>query len=76
MGKIQTGTIYKLGGASQYGFTRDGEKIIIEPYETVIKIRDNLLDRLKYRNMFRIFGTLTEVDIDSSIIERYFIKEE
>jgi len=72
MKRITIGTAYKLNGANQYGFTRDGKKIIIETNEVVIKVRDNILDRLKYRNMFRIFGTFTELDIDQSIIDRYF----
>lgn len=74
--KILTGNTYKLNGACQYGYTRDGQKITIEPYETIIKIRENFWDRIKLRNMWRIFGTFTEVDIDQSIIDRYFTKQE
>lgn len=74
--KVMTGDAYKLNGASQYGITRDGKKIMIEPYETVIKIKENFWDKVKLRNMWRIFGTFTEVDIDQSIIDRYFVKEE
>lgn len=74
--KILTGDTYKLNGACQYGYTRDGQKITIEPYETIIKIRENFWDRIKLRNMWRIFGTFTEVDIDQSIIDRYFSKQE
>ena len=74
--KILTGDTYKLNGACQYGYTRDGQKVTIEPYETIIKIRENFWDRVKLRNMWRIFGTFTEVDIDSSIIDRYFTKQE
>lgn len=73
--KILIGDTYKLNGACQYGYTRDGEKITIEPYETIVKVRDNCADRIKLRNMWRIFGTFTEVDIDQSIIDRYFVKE-
>lgn len=74
--KILTSDTYKLNGACQYGYTRDGQKVTIEPYETIIKIRENFWDRIKVRNMWRIFGTFTEVDIDQSIIDRYFTKQE
>jgi len=74
--KILTGEVYKLNGCCQYGYTRNGEKITIEPYETIIKVRDNFADRIKLRNMWRIFGTHIEVNIDQSIINRYFVKEE
>ena len=73
--KVITGDAYKLDGACQYGITRDGKRITIEPYETVIKIKENFWDKVKLRNMWRIFGTFTEVDIDKSIIDRYFIKD-
>lgn len=74
--KIMTGDAYRLNGAYQYGFTRDGKRITIEPYETVIKIKENFWDKVRLRNMWRIFGTFTEVDIDQSIIDRYFVKKE
>ena len=73
--KVITGDAYKLDGACQYRITKDGKRITIEPYETAIKIKENFWDKVKLRNMWRIFGTFTEVDIDQSIIDRYFIKD-
>ena len=73
--KVITGDAYKLDGACQNGITMDGKRITIEPYETVMKIKENFWDKVKLRNMWRIFGTFTEVDIDQSIIDRYFIKD-
>lgn len=75
MQKINIGDVYKLNGACQYGVTRDGRKITIEPYESIVKIKENLWDKLKFRNMWRIFGTSTEVDIAPDIIKRYFVRD-
>ena len=74
--KIKVGDKYKLNGACQYGYTRDGIKIVIDPFETTTKIRDNFCDHLRLRNMWRLDETGWEIDIDNSIIERYFVKEE
>lgn len=74
--KIKVGDKYKLNGACQYGYTRDGTKIVIDPYNIVIKIRDNFSDHLKLRSMWRLAETGWEIDIDNSIIERYFVKED
>lgn len=49
--KIKTGDKYKLNGACQYGYTRDGIKIVIDPFDTVTKIRDNFCDHLRLRSM-------------------------
>ena len=74
--KIKVGDKYKLNGACQYGYTRDGIKIVINQYDIIIKIRDNFSDHLKLRSMWRLVETGWEIDIDNSIIERYFVKEE
>lgn len=74
--KIKVGDKYKLNGACQYGYTRDGIKIVIDPFEIITKIRDNFCDHLRLRNMWRLDETGWEIDIDNSIVERYFVKEE
>lgn len=73
--KVKVGDKYKLNGACQYGCTRDGIKIVIDPYDTITKISDNFCDHLKLRSMWRLDETGWEIDIDNSIIERYFVKE-
>ena len=70
------GKRYFLDGASQCGETREGKKVTILPYATVIKVRDNFVDKLKMRNMFVIEDTCQEIDIDTSIVERYFREKE
>lgn len=72
--KYKIGDIYFLDGACQYGTTRDGERITIQPNEKIEKIRDNFADILKIRNMWRILESGIEVDIAQSIIERYYRK--
>lgn len=69
---MKIGEKYVLDGASQSGRTRDGKEIVIPPFSTVEKIRENFVDKLKLRNMFMICGTGQEVDIGQSIIKRYF----
>lgn len=66
------GKRYFLDGASQNGETRKGEKVVIPPYATVTKIRENFSDRIKFRNMFLLENTGQEISIGFSIIERYF----
>lgn len=70
--KIKVGEKYRLTGACQYGYTRYGAKIVIDPFDTITKIRDNFCDHLKLRSMWQIDNTEYEIDIDDSIIERYF----
>lgn len=70
--KIKVGDKYELTGACQYGHTRDGIKIVIDPFDTITKIRDNFCDHLKLRNMWQLDNTEYEVSIDNSIVERYF----
>lgn len=72
--KIKTGEIYKLNGCCQYGYTRCGKRITINPFSTVTKIKNNLLDILTLKSMYILDGTNLEINIDDSIIERYFIK--
>lgn len=72
---MKIGDKYILDGAIQSGITREGKEIIIPPFSTVEKIRDNFADKLKFRNMFVVCKTGEEVDISQSIIERYFIPE-
>lgn len=74
--KYKIGDIYFLDGACQYGTTRDGEIITIQPNEKIEKIRSNFADILKLRNMWKILESGMEVDIDKSIIERYYRKSE
>lgn len=73
--RMKIGDKYILDGAIQSGITREGKEITILPFSAVEKIRDNFADKLKFRNMFVICETGQEVDIDQSIIERYFIPE-
>lgn len=68
------GKKYKLDGASQCGITRDKERIEIKPYSTITKIRDTFADILKLRSMYVIDENGIEVDIDDSIIKRYFVE--
>lgn len=72
--KIKTGDKYKLDGACQYGYTRDGIRIRIDPYDIVTKIRDTIFDVLSAKSMYRLDDTGWEISIDDSIIERYFRK--
>lgn len=74
--RIKAGDRYTLNGACQYGWTRDGIKIVIDPYDTVTKIKDTFSDYIKLRSMYRLGNTGWEIDIDDSIIERYFVKED
>lgn len=67
------GKKYKLDGASQYGITRDGNRVEIKPHSTVTKIRDNFADIMKFRSMYMIDETGIEISIDDSLIERYFL---
>lgn len=70
------GKRYYLDRASQYGETRQGKKVVIPPYAIIVKVRDNFVDKLKFRNMFAIESTGQEIDIDPSIVERYFREKE
>ena len=72
--KVKVGDKYKLNGACQYGYTRNGIKVIIESFDTVTKIRNNFCDHLRLRSMWMLDGTGCEIHIDDSIIERYFVK--
>lgn len=69
---VKNGDQYFLDGASQFGLTRDGKIIEIEPYSTITKVRDTFFDKLSLRNMWMIDETGCEVDIGFSIIDRYF----
>lgn len=73
--KIKVGDSYKLVGACQYGYTRDGIEITINYQDVITKIKDTFSDRLCLRSMYRIDKTGWEIDMDKSIIERCFIKE-
>lgn len=68
------GKKYKLDGASQCGITREKEWIVIKPYSTITKIRDTFADILKFRSMYVIDESGIEVNIDDSIIKRYFVE--
>lgn len=70
---MMVGDKYILSGASQLGVTREGKKVKIPPLSVIEKIRDNFVDKLKFRNMFVLCKTGQEIDISQSIIERYFI---
>lgn len=72
--KVKTGDKYKLDGCCQYGYTRCGKRVAINPFNTVTKIKDNLLDILTLKSMYILDGTDLEININDSIIERYFIK--
>lgn len=72
--KINVGDTYRLVGACQYGMTTDGIRIMIETYKEVTKVKDTLFDHLRFRSMWRINGTCWTVNIDQSIIDRYFTK--
>lgn len=73
--KINVGDKYRLiGDDYQYGMTTDGIRIMIEPYKEVTKVKDTLFDHLFFRSMWRINGTCWIVNIDQSIIDRYFEK--
>ena len=74
MNRINVGDTYILMGAYQYGTTRNNVKILIEPYQTITKIRENFFDHLSFRNMWKINGTDCLVHIDETIIDRYFEK--
>lgn len=68
------GKKYKLDGASQYGTTRGGNRVEIKPHSTVTKIRDNFADIMKFRSMYMIDKSGIEVNIDDSLIKRYFVE--
>lgn len=72
--KINVGDTYRLVGACQHGMTTDGIRIMIEPYKEVTKVKDTLFGHLRFRSMWRINGTCWIVNIDQSIIDRYFEK--
>lgn len=69
---VAIGDKYFLDGASQCGLTRDKQIIEIKPYSEITKARETFSDKLRFRNMWRIDETGCEVDIDVSIIDRYF----
>lgn len=69
-----TGKKYRLDGASQYGITREKEWVVIKPYSIITKIRDTFADILKLRSMYVIDESGIEVNIDDSIIKRYFVE--
>lgn len=70
--KIRVGDKYRLDGASQYEFTREGNIVRIKSGDVVIKIKDKLSDKLYSRSMYCINGKY--VNISESIIDRYFIR--
>ena len=72
---MRIGDKYILNGASQLGITREGKEVKIPPFSTVEKIRDNFMDKLRFRNMFVLCENRQEIDISQSIIERYFIPD-
>ncbi len=72
---MRIGDKYILNGASQLGITREGKAVKIPPFSAVEKIRDNFMDKLRFRNMFVLCETGQEIDISQSIIERYFIPD-
>lgn len=74
--RVRVGDRYTLDGSCQYGYTRDCIKIVINPYDTVIKIKDTFSDRLRLRSMYRLGDTGWEISIDNSIINRYFVRED
>ena len=47
---------------------------MIKPYSTITKIRDTFVDILKFRSMYVIDESEIEVNIDDSIIKRYFVE--
>ena len=71
---------YRLISASQRGYTRDGIEITIPPNSVVVKIRNTFADRIKMRNMFILHSNDEnngmEINIDQSIIDRYFMLNE
>lgn len=71
---MKIGTRFKLDGACQEVKTRDGKEFIIKPGAIVIRIKNTISDILNFRQMYRIDGTNYEVDIDNSLIKRYFIE--
>lgn len=73
--KVNIGDKFKLDGACQYGYTRDGIKIVIDPYETITKIKDSFSDHVRCRRMYRLDNTGWEINIDDSIVKRYFVRE-
>ena len=74
MNRINVGDTYRLMGACQYATTRENISIRIEPYSTITKVRDTLFDNLFIRYMWRLNGTDWVVNINQSIIDRYFEK--
>lgn len=50
------------------------EWVVIKPYSTITKIRDTFADILKLRSMYVIDESGIEVNIDDSIIKRYFVE--
>lgn len=76
MKRIKVGNKYKLDGASQFTYTRENKLVRIEPRQIVTKIKDKWSDKFRLRDMYRTEynGETVEIDIDSSIIDRYFVK--
>ena len=76
MKRIKVGNKYKLDGASQFTYTRENKLVRIEPRQSVTKIKDKWSDKFRLRDMYRTEynGETVEIDIDSSIIDRYFVK--
>lgn len=72
--KVQTGDKFILNGACQYAYTRDKVKVVIDPYDTIIKIKDTFSDKLSGRCMYRIISSGWEVNIHESFLYRYFAK--
>lgn len=59
---------YILNGASQDGTQWDGSTYIIQPKEIVTQVTERLLRT----NLYRVESDGRIVQIDSSIIDRYF----
>ena len=76
MKRIKVGNKYKLDGASQFAYTRENKLVRIEPRQIVTKIKEQWADKFRLRDMYRTEynGETVEIDIDSSIIDRYFVK--
>lgn len=76
MKRIKVGNKYKLDGASQFAYTRENKLVRIEPGQIVTKIKDKRSDKFRLRNMYRTEynDETVDIDIDSSIIDRYFVK--
>lgn len=59
---------YILNGASQEGIQWDGSRYIIQPKEIVTQVTDRLIRS----NLYRVKSDGRIVQIDASIISRYF----